>query len=88
MDYPIAMFRILLVLVHALRSLLQSRFDLAIENAALRQQLAVMKQRRPRPWLRDSDRLFWVLLRHVWSGWADALIVVKPETVIRWHRAG
>ncbi len=88
MGYPTAMFRVFIAVAHALRSLLRLRFDLAIENAALRQQLAVLKQRRPRPRLRDSDRLFWVLLRHVWSGWAEALIIVKPETVIRWHRAG
>ena len=88
MGYPTAMFPIMFAAVHALRALLRSRFDLALENAALRQQLAVLKQRRPRPRLRWSGRLFWVLLRPVWSGWADALIVVKPETVIRWHRAG
>ena len=82
------MHRILAAVVHTLRSLLRSRFDLAMENAALRQQLAVMKQRRTRPRLRRTDRLFWVVLRRVWSGWTDALIVVKPETVVRWHRAG
>ena len=82
------MHRFLTAVVHAVRSLLRPRLVLALENTALRQKLAVMKQRRPRPLLRGADRLFWVLLRHVWSGWADALIVVKPETVIRWHRAG
>jgi transposase InsO family protein len=82
------MHRILAAVVHTLRSLLRSRFDLAMENAALRQQLAVMKQSRIRPRLRGTDRLFWVVLRRVWSGWTDALIVVKPETVVRWHRAG
>lgn len=86
--YPDVMHRILAAVVHTLRSLLKSRFDLAIENAALRQQLAVMKQRRIRPRLRGSDRLFWVLLRHLWTGWAQALIIVKPETVVRWHRKG
>src|SRR5207249_5068 len=42
----------------------------------------------PRPRLRTSDQLFWVLLCRLWSGWADALAVVKPATVIRWHRSG
>jgi len=59
------MHRILAAVVHTLLSLLRSRFDLAIENAALRQQLAVMKQRRTRPRLRGTDRLFWVVLRRV-----------------------
>ena len=86
--YPDTMHRILETVVHAFRALLKSRCDLALENAALRQQLAVMKQKRPRPQLRRFDRLFWVLLRRVWSSWTDALIVVKPETVVRWHRAG
>jgi len=86
--YPDVMHRILAAVVHTLRSLLRSRFDLAMENAALRQQFAVMKQSRGRSRLRGSDRLFWVLLRRVWSGWTGALIIVKPETVIRWHRAG
>ena len=67
--YPDVMHRILAAVVHTLRSLLRSRFDLAMENAALRQQLAFMKQRRTRPRLRGTDWLFWVVLRRVWSGW-------------------
>ncbi len=88
MGYPTAMFRVFIAVAHALRALFRSRFEIAIENVALRQQLAVMKQSRGRPRLRGSDRLFWVLLRRVWSGWTGTLIIVKPETVIRWHRAG
>jgi hypothetical protein len=64
------MHRILAVVVHTRRSLLRSRFDLAMENVALRQQLAVMKQRRTRPRLRGTDRRFWVVLCRVWSGTA------------------
>ncbi len=86
--YPTAMFRVFIAVAHALRSLLRLRFDLAIEKAALCLQLAVLKRGRGRPRLRSSDRLFWVLLRRVWSGWTGTLIIVKPETVIRWHRAG
>jgi transposase InsO family protein len=47
-----------------------------------------LKQKHPRPKVRAADRLFWVLLRRVWSQWANALIIVKPETVVRWHRQG
>ena len=47
-----------------------------------------MKRSSKRPQLRPRDRLFWVLLSRLWSGWQDALIVVKPDTVVRWHRKG
>ena len=59
-----------------------SRHRLALEVAALRQQLVVFKRKRPRPLLRKIDRLFWITFRHRWSGWAAALIIVKPETVV------
>jgi hypothetical protein len=59
-----------------------------LETLALGHQLAVLQRSAPRPRRRTSDRLFWILLYRLWSGWADALAVVKPETVIRWHRTG
>ncbi len=62
--------------------------DLALENLALRQQLAIMKRSSKRPRLRNLDRLFWILLSRLWRNWQEPLIVVKPETVIRWHRMG
>lgn len=65
-----------------------SRRDLLLENLALRQQLAVLKERRPRPRFSTSDRLFWATLCRLWSKWQRALILVQPETVVRWHRAG
>jgi len=65
-----------------------SRHKLALEAVALRQQLAVFKRKPTRPKLRRRDRLFWTALRSVWPGWASALIIVKPETVVSWHRAG
>jgi putative transposase len=71
-----------------LRAFCLTRHNLALEIAALRQQLTVFKRKQPRPQLRKSDRLFWILLRRLWSSWSDALILVKPETVISWHRAG
>ena len=66
----------------------RSRADLALEILALRQQVAVFKRKRPRPTFSSSDRLFWMLLRRVWSGWKDVLVVVQPDTVVAWHRAG
>ena len=59
-----------------------------LEKLALRQQLAVFKSKRPQPWLRQRDRLFWVLLARIWPDWRDALVIVKPATVIGWHRRG
>src|SRR5215467_252669 len=71
-----------------LRTLFLPRHKLALEAGALRQQLAVFKRKQPRPKLDRLDRLFWILLRRLWNGWSEALIIVKPETVVSWHRAG
>ena len=64
------------------------RRKLLLENLVLRQQIVVLKARHPRPKLRYVDKLFWVLLSRIWSGWKHSLVIVQPETVIRWHRAG
>ena len=61
---------------------------MAVEILALRQQVAVLKRRRPKPPLHPLDRLFWTILRATWSRWKDVLFIVKPETVVGWHRAG
>ena len=74
------------IFLHSLISLLRTRRDLAFENLLLRQQLAVMKQAGTRPRLSDADRRFWVLASRIWPTWRDALHIVKPETVVRWHR--
>lgn len=68
--------------------LFRSRRSLLLENLALRQQLATLRRKHPRLRLAAIDKLFWVLARRFWSGWKRALIVVSPETVVRWHRAG
>ncbi len=77
-----------LSLLVALRVFFRTRSDIALEVLALRHQVAVLKRKRPRPVLNPLDRLFWTTLRRLWSRWADTLILVKPETVIGWHRAG
>ena len=76
------MLPFILSLIAAARVFFQSRTDTAIEVLALRQQVAVLKRIRPRPQLRPLDRLFWTLLRATWSRWKDALVIVKPETVV------
>jgi putative transposase len=78
---------ITLVLTGLLRGVRTQR-SLVLENLALRHQLAVLLRTAPRARLRTADRLFWVLLSRLWSGWADAVSVVQPATVIRWHRTG
>ncbi|MCP4471875.1 MAG: transposase [Gammaproteobacteria bacterium] len=71
-----------------LLSAFRAQSELAIENLALRQQLATLKSRNPRPKLSNSDRLFWVVISHLWSNWHAGLHIVQPATVIRWHRMG
>jgi len=82
------MFRILLLLVTTIFRCLHARRTLLLENLVLRQQLAVLKRKHPRPRLRTFDKIFRVLARRFWSGWKHALIVVSPETVVGWHRTG
>jgi len=71
-----------------IRVFFRNRSDTALEVLALRQQVAVLKRKRPRPKLNPLDRLFWIALRHCWSRWTEVLVIVKPDTVIGWHRAG
>src|ERR1700681_1572472 len=82
------MLRFIVALVTAVRVFFMRRTDLALEILALRQQVAVLKRKRTRPKLSRMDRLFWTALRRVWSRWAEVLLIVKPETVVGWHRAG
>jgi putative transposase len=67
---------------------LKDQTELALENLALRQQLAILKRNRPNPSLQGRDRIFWACLSSIWQKWRESLIVVKPETVVRWHRKG
>jgi putative transposase len=69
------------------RVFFRSRAELALDILALRQQVAVLKRKRPRPPLNSYDRLFWITLRRFWSGWKQVLVIVKPDTVVAWHRA-
>jgi putative transposase len=60
--------------------------QLALENLALRQQLAVYKRTAKRPQLRRGERLFWICLSRVWTKWRADLVIVAPDTVLRWQR--
>ena len=83
------MLAVLISLLLTLRDCLRARAVLHLELLALRHQIHVITRSRPlRPRLPLSDRLLWVWLSRVWHGWRSALVIVKPETVIAWHRRG
>src|ERR1051326_4058874 len=82
------MIRLFLAWLGWLSAFFRSRHRLVLEIAVLRQQLSVLKRKNPRPRLIRLDRLFWVALRRFWGQWSEVLVIVKPETVTRWHREG
>ena len=75
---------LLSALVSFLRATILPQASVALENPALRQQLAIYQRTQRRVSLRTGDRAFWVLLRRLWPGWERSLLVVRPETVIGW----
>src|SRR5262250_2717865 len=78
-----------LSLILSIRSWFRTRALLQVEILALRHQVAVLKRsQRRRLRLSYGDRLLWVWLSRLWSQWRSALLIVKPETVIAWHRKG
>src|SRR3989449_1210781 len=80
------MVTLLLRLLRLLPLLCGAHRHVALENLALRHQLAVYKKTVTRPKVHRSDRLFWVALSRVWAGWRQALVIVSPNTVLRWQR--
>ncbi len=77
-----------LLLLSALRDSFRGRAALQLELIALRHQLVTMKRISRRPSLRSTDRMLWVLLSRLLPNWRETLVIVKPETVIGWHRKG
>lgn len=84
----IAMLLLVFALLRSLVSGFHVRRNLVLENLALRHQLVVLNRKVKAPTLRNSDRLFWAILSSIWSRWAKALVIVQPQTVVRWHQAG
>jgi putative transposase len=66
----------------------QNQKALSVEILALRQQLALLKLKKPRPPLKNLDRLFWIAVSKLRHNWRNMLVIVKPETVIGWHQKG
>ncbi len=80
---------IMLSLIHALLGVCRTRLALQAEILALRHQINILRRSVPtRPRLNSSDRFLWVWLSRLWRDWRSALVMVKPETVIAWHRKG
>ena len=79
----------LTTILASVRSIFQSRAALDLENLALRHQIAVLQRSAAkRLKLTSADRLLWICLSRLWHDWRSALAIVKPETVLAWHRAG
>ena len=72
-------------LVLLLRLLVEDRQRLALEDVALRHQLAVLKRSVKRPRIQDSDRMFWILMMRMLKEWREAVHFVKPDTIVRWQ---
>ncbi len=75
-------------LVAFVHSLMRTRTELAAENLALRQQLAALHRQSKRPRLKKRDRIFWVWFSRLFGNWRSILVIVQPDTVIRWHQQG
>jgi len=82
------MLNFFILLFGTARAAFRSHADLVVENLALRQQLAAYTSGGRRPRVATADRWLWIALHQFWSRWAEVLVFVKPETVIRWHRDG
>ena len=81
-----AMLNAIVVSIRFILLILAGQKQVALENAALRQQLAVLKRSVARPKLNSRDRLFWIGLYMIWQDWKSALMIVQPETVTSWPR--
>ena len=75
-----------MVIGRALALALRGHRELVLENLALRRQLTAMKRATKRPHLQTRDRLFWITLARIWLNWRTAVVLVQPDTVVRWHR--
>ena len=79
------MFAPIRALLFTVRGVFAERLDRLLENYVLRHQLAVYQRQGTRPRLREHDRLIWTFLSRLWPQWRTALVIVQPDTVVRWH---
>jgi putative transposase len=80
------MLELLIVIGRALALALRGHRELVLEHLALPQQLTMMRRTTSRPHLATCDRLFRIGLARIWPNWRTALVLVQPDTVVRWHR--
>ena len=83
-----ALLRFATLPLRCILAFFRTRKKQAIVELALRQQLATYARARTRPRLTSLDRAFWVALHQLWPRWREVLVIVQPETVMRWHRQG
>ena len=76
------------LILEFLRLIFRGKQGIVLENLALRQQLAVQQRSVKRAKIKKADRIFWVWLSGIWNDWRSSLIIVKPSTVIGWHKKG
>ena len=84
----LALLNLATLLLSCTVAFFRSRNQQAIVELALRQQLATYGQKKTKPKLTPLDRIFWIALFRFWPRWRDTLVIVKPDTVLRWHRTG
>ena len=82
------LLKFVMLLLRWLPAFFRSRNNQAIVELALRQQLATYALKGPKPRITSVDRIFWAFLSRTWSGWKEVLVIVQPDTVVRWHRKG
>jgi len=83
-----ALLHFLALIVRSAPALFRSRKEQAIVELALRQQLATLSQKKSKPKITPLDRVFWIAFFRFWPRWKRVLVIVKPDTVVRWHRKG
>jgi putative transposase len=83
-----ALLNLTTALLRCTLAFFRSHGEQAMVELALRQQLAIYAQNKTKPKLTPLDRTFWVTLFRFWPRWRDTLVIVKPDTVVRWHRKG
>ncbi len=82
------LLKFVMLLLRCVPAFFRSRNEQALVELALRQQLATFALKGPKPRITSVDRTFWVFLSRIWPGWREALVIVQPDTVVRWHRKG
>ncbi len=82
------LLRLATLFLRCVPAFFRNRNEQALVELALRQQLATFVQKGPKPKIAPVDRAFWVFLSRIWLGWKEALVIVQPDTVVRWHRKG